>query len=124
VHAGAAGLSWEPAGHRGLPAYSKRISKEGTTVMNANIAIAKPARRRAVRARIVAVAAGPLIATSAYAVNVQEVVQMITHTDLVTQEGTKMHADIVKMHGKMYVMIPVDDLPDYLHQQVTKVMMH
>jgi hypothetical protein len=64
------------------------------------------------------------VASSAYAVNVQEVVQMITHTDLVMSDGTKMPADIVKMHGKMYVMIPVDDLPDYLHQQVTKVMMH
>jgi len=62
------------------------------------------------------------VASSAYAVNVQEVVRMITHTDLVMSDGTKMHADIVKMHGKMYVMIPVDDLPDYLHQQVTKVM--
>ncbi len=64
------------------------------------------------------------VASSASAVNVSEVVRMITHTDLVMQDGTKMHADIVKMHGHMYVMIPVDDLPDYLHQQVTKVMMH
>jgi hypothetical protein len=75
-----------------------------------------------VRARIIAVATGLLIASSAYAVNVQEVVRMITHTDLVMSDGSKMHADIVKMHGKMYVMIPVDDLPDYLHQQVVKVM--
>jgi hypothetical protein len=74
------------------------------------------------RTRIVAVSIGLLMASSAYAVNVQEVVQMITHTDLVMQDGTKMHADIVKMHGHMYVMIPVDALPDYLHQQVLKVM--
>jgi hypothetical protein len=77
-----------------------------------------------VRAKIIAVAAGLLIATSAYAVNVQEVVRMITHTDLVMKDGTTMHATIVKMHGKMYVMMAVDDLPDYLHQQVQKVMMH
>jgi hypothetical protein len=77
-----------------------------------------------IRAKIIAVSIGLLMASSAYAVNVQEVVQMITHTDLVMQDGTTMHADIVKMHGKMYVMIPVDSLPDYLHQQVTKVMMH
>jgi hypothetical protein len=74
------------------------------------------------RTRIVAVSIGLLMASSAYAVNVQEVVRMITHTDLVMQDGTTMHADIVKMHGKMYVMIPVDSLPDYLHQQVLKVM--
>jgi hypothetical protein len=41
---------------------------------------------------------------------------MFTQTDLVMSDGTKMHADIVKVHGKMYAMIPVDDLPDYLHQ--------
>jgi hypothetical protein len=75
-----------------------------------------------VKTRIIAVAIGLLMASSAYAVNVQEVVQMITHTDLVMQDGTKMHADVVKMHGHMYVMIPVDSLPDYLHQQVAKVM--
>jgi hypothetical protein len=46
----------------------------------------------------------------------------ITHTDLVMQDGTKMQAMVVKMHGKMYVMMAVDDLPDYLHQQITKVM--
>ncbi len=74
------------------------------------------------RAKIIAVAAGLLMASSAFAVNIQEVVRMITHTDLVMSDGTKMHADVVKMHGKMYVMIPVDDLPDYLHQQVLKVM--
>ena len=74
------------------------------------------------RARLIAVSIGLLMASSAYAVNVQEVVRMITHTDLVMQDGTKMHATIVKMHGKMYVMMLVDDLPDYLHQQVLKVM--
>jgi hypothetical protein len=88
--------------------------------------VTKPGQRgnynMKVRARIVAVAIGLLMTSSAYAVNVQEVVRMITHTDLVMQDGTKMHADIVKMHGHMYVMVLVDDLPDYLHQQVTKVM--
>ncbi|HLH11810.1 MAG TPA: hypothetical protein VKV77_08030 [Methylovirgula sp.] len=74
------------------------------------------------RAKIAAVAVGLLIATSAYATNIQEYVRMITHTDLVMQDGTHMHADVVKMHGRMYLMIPVDDLPDYLHQQVLKVM--
>jgi hypothetical protein len=77
-----------------------------------------------VRATIIAVATGLLMASSAYAVNVQEVVQMITHTDLMMKDGTMMHATIVKMHGKMYVMMAVDSLPDYLHQQVEKVMMH
>ena len=76
------------------------------------------------RATIAAVATGLLITSSAYAVNISETVRMITHTDLVMQDGTKMHADIVKMHGHMYVMIRVDDLPDYLHQQVLKVMGH
>jgi hypothetical protein len=80
--------------------------------------------RVATKARIIAVSVGLLMASSAYAVNVQEVVQMITHTDLVMTDGTKMHTDVVKMHGHMYVMISVDDLPDYLHQQITKVMMH
>lgn len=73
-------------------------------------------------AKVTIVTVGLLIATGAYAVNIQEYVEMITHTDLVMHDGTKMHADIVKMNGKMYVMIPVDSLPDYLHQQVLKVM--
>lgn len=63
-----------------------------------------------------------VVAGAAHAVDVQETVQMITHTDLVMKDGSKMHADIVKMHGKMYVMMPVDELPDYLHQQVSKVL--
>jgi hypothetical protein len=108
------------------------ILEKGSFVMNITSKTArlstKPGRSdRAVmkfRARIIAVSAGLLMASSAYAVNVQEVVQMITHTDLVMTDGTKMHADVVKMHGHMYVMIPVDDLPDYLHQQITTVMMH
>jgi hypothetical protein len=75
-----------------------------------------------VRARIIAAAAGILIASSAFAVNVQDYVRMITHVDLVMHDGSTMHAMVVKMHGKMYVMMAVDDLPDYLHQQVTKVM--
>jgi hypothetical protein len=74
------------------------------------------------RAIIIAVATGLLMATSAYAVNVQETVEMVTHADLVMKDGTTMHADVVKMNGKMYLMIPVDSLPDYLHQQVLKVM--
>lgn len=75
-----------------------------------------------IRAKIIAVAAGLLMATSAFAVNVQEYVRMVTHVDLVMHDGATMHAMVVKMHGKMYVMIPVDSLPDYLHQQVLKVM--
>jgi hypothetical protein len=74
------------------------------------------------RAKLFAATAGMLIATAAYAVNVQEVVQMVTMADLVMKDGSTMHAHIVKMHGKMYVMMAVDDLPDYLHQQVLKVM--
>ena len=62
------------------------------------------------------------VASVAHAVDVQGTVQMITHTDLVMKDGSKMHADIVKMNGKMYLMMPVDDLPDYLHQQVSKAM--
>ncbi len=87
--------------------------------------VAEPTQRKSamkLRTRIVAVSIGLLMASSAYAVNVQEYVRMITHTELVMQDGTRMPADIVKMHGKMYVMIPVDSLPDYLHQQVLKVM--
>ena len=63
-----------------------------------------------------------VVAGAAHAVDVQETVQMITHTDLVIKDGSKMRADIVKMNGKMYVMMPVDELPDYLHQQVSKVL--
>lgn len=75
------------------------------------------------RIRIAMLAVGFLVvAGAAHAVDVQETVQMITHTDLVMKDGSKMHADIVKMNGKMYLMMPVDDLPDYLHQQVSKVL--
>jgi hypothetical protein len=62
------------------------------------------------------------VAGVSYAVNIQETVEMITHADLVMKDGGTMHADVVKMNGKMYLMVPVDDLPDYLHQQVLKVM--
>jgi hypothetical protein len=76
-----------------------------------------------VRATIIAIAAGLLIAASgAKAVNIQETVEMITMADLVMKDGTTMHAHLVKMHGKMYVMMSVDELPDYLHQQLLKVM--
>ena len=75
-----------------------------------------------VRATIVAIVTGLLIASGAKAVNVQETVEMITMADLVMKDGTTMHAHIVRMNGKMYVMMPVDELPDYLHQQIIKVM--
>jgi hypothetical protein len=76
-----------------------------------------------VRATIFAVFAGLLVAvTGANAVNIQEHVEMITMADLVMKDGTTMHTHIVKMHGKMYVMMAVDDLPDYLHQQILKIM--
>jgi hypothetical protein len=101
-----------------------QIPKKGVVIMNIRSTTTRAVTKPGVRTRIIAVATGLLLASSAYAVNISEVVRMITHTDLVMQDGTTMHADIVKMHGKMYVMIPVDSLPDYLHQQVTKVMMH
>jgi hypothetical protein len=75
-----------------------------------------------IKATLFAAVAALLFATSAYAVNVQETVEMITHTDLTMKDGTVMHADIVKMNGKTYIMMSTDDLPDYLHQQVLKVM--
>ena len=75
-----------------------------------------------VRATIVAIVTGLLIASGAKAVNVQETVEMITMADLVMKDGTTMHAHIVRMNGKMYVMMPVDELPDYLHQQILKEM--
>lgn len=76
-----------------------------------------------VKATIFAIAAGLLIAaTTAKAVNVQSFVEMITMADLTMKDGTVMHAHIVKMNGKMYVMMSVDEMPDYLHQQILKVM--
>jgi hypothetical protein len=62
------------------------------------------------------------IVAKANAVNIQETVEMITMADLFMKDGSHMRAHIVKMHGKMYLMISVDDLPDYLHQQILKVM--
>ncbi|QAY94562.1 hypothetical protein CWB41_01405 [Methylovirgula ligni] len=75
-----------------------------------------------VKATFIALAAALLFATSAGAVDVQETVEMITHTDLIMKDGGTMHADIVKMNGKTYIMMSVDDLPDYLHQQILKAM--
>jgi phosphoenolpyruvate synthase/pyruvate phosphate dikinase len=75
-----------------------------------------------VRATIIAIAAGLMVATGANAVNVQETVEMITHATLTMKDGTTMPTEIVRMNGKMYVMMSVDDLPDYLHQQVLKLM--
>ncbi len=76
-----------------------------------------------VKGAIFAIAAGLLIAaTGAKAVDVQGTVEMVTMADLTMKDGTIMHTHIVKMNGKMYIMMSVDDLPDYLHQQVLKVM--
>lgn len=76
-----------------------------------------------VKATLFAITAGLLVAAStAKAVDVQGTVEMITMADLTMKDGSTMHAHIVKMNGKMYVMMSVDDLPDYLHQQVLKVM--
>jgi hypothetical protein len=75
------------------------------------------------KATIFAIFAGLTIAaTSAKATDVQGTVEMITMTDITMKDGTVMHAHIVKMNGKMYIMMSVDDLPDYLHQQILKVM--
>jgi len=74
------------------------------------------------KATFIALATALLFATGADAINIQETVQMITHTDLVMKDGGSIRADIVTMNGKTYVMMSVDDLPDYLHQQVLKVM--
>lgn len=72
----------------------------------------------------IAIIAAAILSVSSvsYAVNVQETVEMITHANLVMKDGSTMHADVVRMNGKTYVMLPVDELPDYLHQQVLKVM--
>jgi hypothetical protein len=80
-----------------------------------------------VRARVtavsIAVGVALLVASGAYA-DVKEYIDMFSHVNLVMKDGATMHADIVKMNGHTYVMIPVDSLPDYLHQQVFKVMHH
>ena len=76
-----------------------------------------------VKATIFAIIAGLAIATTAAkATDIQGTVEMITMADITMKDGTVMHAHIVKMNGKMYVMMSVDDLPDYLHQQILKVM--
>lgn len=49
-------------------------------------------------------------------------VEMMGHTTATMNDGTKLNVDIVKMNGHMMVMIPEGDLPDYLHQQIFKVM--
>jgi hypothetical protein len=72
---------------------------------------------------IFAIAAGLALATTAAkATDVQGTVEMITMADITMKDGTVMHAHIVRMNGKMYVMMSVEDLPDYLHQQILKVM--
>ena len=73
--------------------------------------------------KTIVVLAGLLAATTAYA-GVREYIESFHHAYLVMSDGTRMSADIVKVHGRMMVMIPVEDLPDYLHQQVIKVMNH
>jgi predicted DNA-binding protein with PD1-like motif len=76
-----------------------------------------------IKATIFAVLAGLTLATTAArATDVQGTVEMITMADITMKDGTVMHAHIVKMGGKTYIMMSVDDLPDYLHQQVLKVM--
>jgi hypothetical protein len=75
------------------------------------------------KATIFAIAAGLALATTAAkATDVQGTVEMITMADITMKDGTVMHAHIVRMNGKMYVMMSVEELPDYLHQQILKVM--
>jgi hypothetical protein len=49
-------------------------------------------------------------------------VEMMGHTTATLNDGTKLDVDIVKMDGHMMVAIPADELPDYLHQQIFRVM--
>jgi hypothetical protein len=49
-------------------------------------------------------------------------VEMMGHTTATLNDGTKLDVDIVKMDGHMMVAIPANELPDYLHQQIFKVM--
>jgi hypothetical protein len=48
-------------------------------------------------------------------------VEMMGHTTATMNDGTKLDVDIVKVNGHMMVMIPAEELPDYLHQQIFKV---
>jgi hypothetical protein len=49
-------------------------------------------------------------------------VEMMGHSTATLNDGTKLDVDIVKMDGHMMVAIPADELPDYLHQQIFRVM--
>jgi hypothetical protein len=71
--------------------------------------------------KIAATGIALMSATSAFAVDVQETIIMMHHVSL-KMEGKMVQADIVKMNGHMYVMIPADNLPDPLHQQILKYM--
>jgi hypothetical protein len=45
-------------------------------------------------------------------------VEMMRAATATMTDGTKLHVEIVKMNGHTMVAIPMDDLPDYLHQQL------
>ncbi|MFZ0559930.1 MAG: hypothetical protein WAN31_02710 [Methylovirgula sp.] len=84
-----------------------------------------------IRTKIAAAAAATtlalLVASSASATMehmtaMHHMVTVMESTMATMKDGTKLHVEVVKMNGRTMVMIPAEDLPDYLHQQIFKVM--
>jgi len=70
-----------------------------------------------------AVAVALLLGSAAYAAHRHHrvSVEIMGHTTATLNDGTTLDVDIVRMGGHIMVMIPRDELPDYLHQQVFRV---
>ncbi|MEW6438696.1 MAG: hypothetical protein AB1508_16180 [Pseudomonadota bacterium] len=45
-------------------------------------------------------------------------VEMIRDATATMKDGTRLRVTVVKMNGHMMAAIPMNDLPDYLHQQI------
>jgi hypothetical protein len=62
--------------------------------------------------------AAPLFA----AVNAQAAPAMkhVKMMQMTLEDGSKLDLEVVKMHGKMMVLVPEDRMPDVFHQQMLK----
>jgi hypothetical protein len=45
-------------------------------------------------------------------------VEVLRNTTAMMRDGTRLHVQVVKMNGHMMAEIPMNEMHDYLHQQI------
>jgi hypothetical protein len=67
--------------------------------------------------KAILIAAPLFVAVNAQAAPAMKHVKMMQMT---LEDGSKLDLEVVKMHGKMMVLVPEDRMPDVFHQQMLK----